>query len=183
MKFLKDIVIYLSFFVLACTNTDNEPPTVQIISPLDNSIVGGTVSVIITVSDNEVVNQVRLMIDDTLVQEFDSAPYTYNWNTQSLINNSNHLIIAQASDNAGNESADSAGVTVFNDTSGIAIFIWLFDPLDQFYDSTFGDTVDCSFGLKQALLANGYSPEIGTSLPVDISNYSVIFVTLGWFRC
>jgi hypothetical protein len=63
------------------------------------------------------------------------------------------------------------------------VFIWNFDPLDIFYDAEVGDSVDCAYWLEQTLGANGHTFNTSASLPVDLSSYDVVFVTLGWYRC
>jgi|GEM_PF-2592676 len=184
MKIIKIAFLGLVFLGVTCSGTDSEAPTVQITSPVNNSLVGGTVVITITASDNEGVEQVELYIDNILAATLTASPYTHSWITASLVNNSLHTLIAKAYDGTGNESLpDTVSVQVFNDTTGISIYIWLYDPVDRFYDSDIGDSIDCSYWLEQTILASGYTPERSTALPADLSVYDVIFVTLGWFRC
>jgi len=62
--------------------------------------------------------------------------------------------------------------------------IWLYDDSDKFIDPQLGgDTIDCAYWIEDALVANGYTYDIETYLPYDLSPYDVIFVTLGFFRC
>jgi len=63
------------------------------------------------------------------------------------------------------------------------VFIWNCDPLDKCYDSTVGDSVDCSYWVEQPLDANGHTYVTGTSLPADLSGYDAVFALLGWYRC
>ncbi len=63
------------------------------------------------------------------------------------------------------------------------VFIWNFDPLDRFYDAEVGDSVDCAYGLEQALAANGHTFNTSTSLASNLGSYDAVFVTLGWYRC
>ena len=74
-------------------------------------------------------------------------------------------------------------VTVFNDTTGPAIFIWNYDALDVFDDPELGTSVDCAYSLEQTLLAHGYNYTKPTTLPTNLDPYDIVFVTLGWFRC
>lgn len=62
-------------------------------------------------------------------------------------------------------------------------FIWNFDPLDKFYDSQLGDSIDAAYWLEQTLAFNGHTYHTSTSLPAVLEGYDVVFVTLGWFRC
>ncbi len=63
------------------------------------------------------------------------------------------------------------------------VLIWNYDPLDKFYDSAVGDTIDCAYWLEQSLTGNGHTYEIETSLPANLNPYDVVLVTLGWYRC
>ena len=63
------------------------------------------------------------------------------------------------------------------------VFIWNFDPLDRFYDGEVGDSVDCAYWLENTLTQNGHSFYTDVNLPLDLSSYDVVFVTLGWYRC
>ena len=62
-------------------------------------------------------------------------------------------------------------------------FVWNFDPLDRFYDTEIGDSVDCAYWLEQTLNETGHTVVVDTSLSQDLSPYDVVFVTLGWYRC
>lgn len=169
---------------MSCGGADTEAPSVNITSPTNGSIVTGTVNISIGATDNETVERVELYINDTLAANYTTQPYTYAWVTDSLPNNSSHDIFARAYDTEENEGVSSTiTVTVFNDTTGIAIFIWNYDVLDRFGDPDLGDTIDCAYWLEQTLLANGHSYTKSTALPASLDAYDIVFVTLGWYRC
>ncbi len=63
------------------------------------------------------------------------------------------------------------------------VFIWNFDPLDRFYDTEVGDSVDCAYWLENTLADNGHSFYTDVNLPLDLSSYDAVFATLGWYRC
>ncbi|HIE06338.1 MAG TPA: hypothetical protein EYP58_06005 [bacterium (Candidatus Stahlbacteria)] len=65
------------------------------------------------------------------------------------------------------------------------VLVWNFDPLDRFYDSEVGGSVDCSYWLKQTLTANGHTYQVwnDTLLPTNLDPYDVILGALGWYRC
>jgi hypothetical protein len=67
--------------------------------------------------------------------------------------------------------------------SGAHVFVWNFDVLDIFYDAQVGASIDCSYWIEQTLAANGHTYVTGTTLPMDLSPYDVVIVTLGFFRC
>lgn len=184
---MKKTITGITFSIIlwwACGSVDTQAPEVLITDPNNNSMVSGTVIVSIGATDNEGVEQVDLYIDDTLVATFTVSPYRYSWVTDSLPDNSQHTIFARAYDAEENEGTSSTvAVTVFNDTTGVAILVWNYDPLDVFYDPEVGSNVDCSYWLEQALLANGHSCTIDNQLPANLGPYDIVFVTLGWFRC
>ena len=63
------------------------------------------------------------------------------------------------------------------------VFIWNYDDEDIFYCDEYGGNIDCSYWIEQTLSFNGHTFETDTLLPTDLSNYDVVFVTTGWFRC
>uniref|UniRef100_A0A7C6AA06 Uncharacterized protein n=1 Tax=candidate division WOR-3 bacterium TaxID=2052148 RepID=A0A7C6AA06_UNCW3 len=63
------------------------------------------------------------------------------------------------------------------------VLIWEYDTLDIFYDSTRAESVDCPHWIEKALIDNGHTYETYPYLPIDLSPYDVVFVTLGWYRC
>ncbi|MEO0092962.1 MAG: hypothetical protein ABIK93_01045 [candidate division WOR-3 bacterium] len=63
------------------------------------------------------------------------------------------------------------------------VLIWEYDTLDIFYDPVLAESIDCPHWLKKALFDNGHTLEIYPYLPIDLTPYDVVFVTLGWFRC
>lgn len=63
------------------------------------------------------------------------------------------------------------------------VLIWNFDPLDRFYDAEVGDSVNCAYWLEQTLAANGHTYNTDVDLPLNLSGYDAVFVTLGWYRC
>jgi hypothetical protein len=65
---------------------------------------------------------------------------------------------------------------------GANICVWNFDALDTFYDPSIGQTVDCSYSLRQNLMSLGHSVTVSTQLPADLSGYDLVFVTLGYTR-
>lgn len=163
---------------------DTHAPDVQITNPINGSLVSGTVDVNINATDNEGVERIELYINDVLAVTLTSSPYSYSWNTESLADSSSHDIYAKAYDVAENEGVSTTiTVTVYNNPSGLSIYLWIFDSIDEFYDSDVGDSVNCGFGIEQALNANGYVCTKGTTLPSDLDPYDIMFVTLGWFRC
>ena len=88
---------------------DTTPPTVSITSPTSGA-VSGTVSVTTSASDNVGVTRVDLLVNGSVVASDTAAPFTFSWNTASLVGTSPTLV-ARAYDAAGN-SASSQAVSV-----------------------------------------------------------------------
>jgi hypothetical protein len=63
------------------------------------------------------------------------------------------------------------------------IFIWDHDKGadNMFYDPEGAGYVGCEFGVQRALTRNGYTHETLLYLPMDLSQYDVVFVILGWW--
>src|ERR1043166_8875836 len=93
-------------------------PIVTITAPLDGATVGNNVNIAATVFDDFKVDKVRFLIDGAVIpnsDEFD-PPFTYNWNTQTVTNNANHVIRVEATDNAGNIGFSQITVLVVRGT-------------------------------------------------------------------
>ncbi len=90
--------------------TDTTPPTVSISYPGSGATVSGTVSVQASASDNVGVASVSLSVDGSILATDTASPFSFSWNTASLINGT-HTLTATAKDAAGN-SATSAALTV-----------------------------------------------------------------------
>jgi len=96
---------------------DITAPTVSLSAPANGATLGGTVSVTASASDNVGVSKVEFYNNGTLLFAGNVAPYTYNWNTNSIANG-NYTLTARAYDNVGNiGQSSSVSVTVFNDSS------------------------------------------------------------------
>ncbi|MEO0100784.1 MAG: hypothetical protein ABIK84_00085 [candidate division WOR-3 bacterium] len=66
---------------------------------------------------------------------------------------------------------------------GARVCVWNYDPLDRFYDSQVGDSVDCAYWVEEILRNQGHTVEVFTSLPTDLSQYDLVFCLMGWWRC
>ena len=94
--------------------SDGSSPQVRIDAPTAGATVGGQVSIDVTVTDDFGVDQVRILIDGTLLTTIYSAPYHVNWNTSGLTNGSSHVIRVEALDAAKNVGTSQISVTVQN---------------------------------------------------------------------
>ncbi len=92
------------------TTADVTAPSVAITSPANGSAVSGTVSIMVSASDNVGVNTVTIAINGAIVSTFAAAPYSYSWNTTSIANG-NYTLTATAKDAAGNTKVVSSVVS------------------------------------------------------------------------
>lgn len=92
---------------------DINPPVVQIINPQPGAIVNGTVSVVVTATDDDEISEVRILIDGKLVFTAQSIVATFLWDTAPVADNLIHFVSAVAIDktnNIGNAPVSSVQV-------------------------------------------------------------------------
>lgn len=97
----------------AAKRPDHTRPTVTINAPANGATVSGTTTAAATASDNVAVNHVAFRVDGAAVGSDSTAPYTYAWDTTTATNGT-HQVSARATDNAGNDSADSTVTVTVN---------------------------------------------------------------------
>jgi|GEM_PF-2392864 len=104
-------------FIFGCGKksvvSDLIPPTVQITSPADASILSGdTIFVNVTASDNQGVARVDFYVDgETLFTDF-SSPFIFPWLILVYNDSTVHTLSAVAVDGAGNADTFAISVTV-----------------------------------------------------------------------
>jgi len=81
---------------------DNIYPFASILNPISGQSISDTISVIGFATDNYQVTQVQFLINNEIVSTLNDTPYTFQWSTVELENNSEHVIIMTAEDQAGN---------------------------------------------------------------------------------
>jgi chitodextrinase len=93
---------------------DAVAPSVSIVSPFENDVLLGVVTVTAHADDNVGVSGVQFKLDGTnLGAEDTAAPYNIAWNTTQA-NNGSHVLDAVARDTAGNSATATIIVTVSN---------------------------------------------------------------------
>ena len=98
---------------------DMTPPVASILTPLSTQTVSDTVVITGFATDNHEIEQVMFYVNDQLVQTVTDSPYTANWITYEVPNNSDHIIQMTAQDPSGNQSsAQPVLVTVINEYLG-----------------------------------------------------------------
>src|SRR4030067_2450155 len=127
MKYFRIVSITIFIAMLAAANrsaifaqdvdvtatVDHAPPTVEITNPDDQAVVSGTTLVTANATDDVEVTKVEFYIDGFLKLTDISAPYTFSWDTPSVVNGS-HTITAVAYDKVGKSASDTITVTVTN---------------------------------------------------------------------
>ena len=83
---------------------DITPPTGTIVSPPAGLTVHGTIPVIVNAADNISVGEVAFSIDGVYQETVISSPYVYFWDTNSVSEDSEHIISAIVIDSVGNET-------------------------------------------------------------------------------
>ena len=92
---------------------DTTAPVISILSPSAGATVNGTVSVVVSASDNVGVVKVELYVDGVLSTTTTSAPFTTKWNSNPKpVAKGAHTLQVRAYDAAGN-IGNSAPVTVY----------------------------------------------------------------------
>jgi hypothetical protein len=86
-------------------------PTVSITSPLNGSVVSGTVAASATAGTGT--TKLEFYLDGALVATDTATPYNYSWNTSQTANGS-HTLMAKAYNSAGSFNTSSVSVTVNN---------------------------------------------------------------------
>ena len=88
---------------------DITPPTVSITSPADGSCISDRVTIQAGASDNMGVSRMEIYIDGVLKAAKSKSSITYRWNTRK-VSTGEHIILAEAYDEAGNVGTDSITV-------------------------------------------------------------------------
>lgn len=99
------------------TTADVTSPTVDIVAPISGSVVSGIVPIESSASDNVGVIRVEFYRGSVFLGEDTTAPYSFSWNTTTMLNEQVTLN-AKAYDAAGNiGSSNNVTVTVNNTTA------------------------------------------------------------------
>src|SRR5207253_3095203 len=96
---------------------DTTPPTVSMTAPTPGSTVSGTVALSATASDNVGVVGVQFLVNGVATGAEDTtAPYSVNWDTTTVTNNS-YTLSARARDAAGNQTTSTTVTVAVNNTT------------------------------------------------------------------
>jgi hypothetical protein len=94
--------------VTVLANSDNIPPNVLLIYPLNNSVVSGTINIVANVTDNVGVDRVEFYVDGALIftDSDGSNGWSAAWNTATS-GTGLHSVFVKAFDAADNEASST----------------------------------------------------------------------------
>jgi hypothetical protein len=113
--------------VTVAAPADTTAPTANINSPVSNSTVSGTVTIIATATDNVGVTRVEFSVDGNLTATKTSAPWTFSWNSTQAFTGQ-HTLAVKAYDAAGNNGGSSITVFVATPADTVAPTASIFSP-------------------------------------------------------
>ena len=125
-------VLFILFLLFGCKSSptdekDSTPPTVAIVSPSNNSTIADSILITVDATDNIGVEKVEFYIDGNLANTRSVAPWTYNWNIQSVLNKTTHTLHAKAYDASSNIGSSSTISVTVNNTGQVLKFNGLTD--------------------------------------------------------
>jgi len=100
--------------VVNAAHPDTVLPTVQILSPANNSEVWGTIKIKVFAEDNNGIERVELFVDGDTLGEDLTKPYEFTWNTTFFDDSKLVNILAVAYDNGKNFKTSSINVEIQN---------------------------------------------------------------------
>lgn len=101
--------------------SDTENPTVSLASPANSAVLSGNTAISAQANDNVGVTKVEFLVDGNVVSTDTSSPYSYSWDTSSVVDGT-HSVSAKAYDEAGNSaSTSSASVKVDNNAPSVTL--------------------------------------------------------------
>lgn len=92
---------------------DSAAPGITISNPLEGQSVSGPIEIKAEANDNVAVQKVDFYVDEVLVGEDNTYPYSYLWDTTTT-SNGNHTLMSVAYDIAGNNASDQINISVTN---------------------------------------------------------------------
>lgn len=162
-------------------HVDNTIPTVEITSPINQTIVCDTVAVGADTDDASGIQQVRFFVDGILVSSQGSAPFGFDWDTTSHSDGS-RILTCVVTDKAGNENSAMHIITVDNTGPLLSIHslsIWGDTGLMAVNTSDSSGIDRVEFYLEGTLQYTDYSYPYqwlwsGLALPDGIYTFSVL---------
>ena len=103
----KYLFIILLVGVWSCEDKreeDTTPPTVSISSPVSGQTVSEIVDIIAQAQDNKSINRVEFFVNDSLLYVDNQSNFSFQWNTTTYPDDSDHIIKAIAYDDSADAS-------------------------------------------------------------------------------
>ena len=94
----------VTVYVNNIVEPDVTPPTIVIYDPAANQTVSGTVPFLTIATDNVGINRVEFYHDYVLEHTATSYPYSYEWNSTAMEDDSEHIWYVKAFDTSENEA-------------------------------------------------------------------------------
>lgn len=164
------MALSIMFSLLFCSNptsTDDKPPVISIISPINGAIVSDMVLINLNVSDNEGTNNVEIFIDEKKESVIASKPWEYLWDSYEHADNKTHVILAKAYDNSANSSSSEPisvtvtapiNITIISPESGAIVK----DTVNVFVEAQHGRNLNIT---KIELLIDGQKTFTKNNIP------------------
>ncbi len=102
----------VTVFVDNIAQPDETPPTIVIYEPAVNQTVSGLITFKTIATDNVGIDRVVFYHNYEVIHTATSYPFNYEWDSNSIIENSEHIWFAKAYDNSGN-SAQSQPMAIY----------------------------------------------------------------------
>lgn len=120
------LMLIVAFGVIGCdkpTESKNEPPTCEVISPLNNAKIqpGAIVTIYVEAEDEDGdIKEVRFYINGIGVSSTSSFPYTYEWDTSEKTAG-NYMIKVIAKDDDNDTAEDEITVTILESAGALTV--------------------------------------------------------------
>ena len=138
-------------------SADSQPPNVIIMEPAAGQEVSGMVDIEVIATDESGISHVEYFIDGQADTTDSIAPYNYNWDTESVADDMEHIIAVVAYDSSGNSTL----------ATPIAVYVDNFDnvpPSGQIQNPVPGQTVNGTVSIEITASDNEYVSHIELSI-------------------
>jgi hypothetical protein len=176
---LKNYLLHLFITVLfiltlnQCTIPESDdvlPPIVNLIFPVDGSVVSGNIVVTVQASDDRDVTRIWYTLDGELIEGSDSERADFQLNLEDYADEKEHVFQAGAVDNSGNNSVSPQAIVIISASGDVVPpSVVITNPLTgrQVVDTTIviADALDDNYISEVAFFVNGDSVTRDLSYP------------------
>lgn len=170
-KILIHTLLFLGIF-LTCENPeepDTTPPVVSIQSPLSGEVVNEIVTIVVSTNDNEEIEKVDFIVDDSLHLMDFQAPYEYSWNTSTLTDSSYHTVKVISYDISNNSTESQPILVTVNNSNSY--------PMSITITSIIFESGNLKITWNKSLDADFDSYELEKSPQSTMEEYALIYTT------